>query len=95
MKSEKVKNSAHSRVRNFLEAPPGFGPGIRVLQTRALPLGHGAVFRMPYYYSKEEELCQGVFEKRQKFLKEKKEGDTKKRRFVLFYRQRVILSGRA
>ena len=27
-----------------LEAPPGIGPGIRVLQTRALPLGHGAVF---------------------------------------------------
>ena len=25
-----------------LEAPPGFEPGIRVLQTRALPLGHGA-----------------------------------------------------
>ena len=30
----------------LLEAPPGFGPGIRVLQTRALPLGHGAVFRI-------------------------------------------------
>ena len=27
MKSEKVKNSAHLRVRNFLEAPPGFEPG--------------------------------------------------------------------
>ena len=26
-----------------LEAPPGIGPGMRVLQTRALPLGHGAV----------------------------------------------------
>ena len=25
-----------------MEAPPGIGPGIRVLQTRALPLGHGA-----------------------------------------------------
>ncbi len=25
-----------------LEAPPGIEPGIRVLQTRALPLGHGA-----------------------------------------------------
>ena len=29
--------------RVFLEAPPGFEPGIRVLQTRALPLGHGAI----------------------------------------------------
>ena len=25
----------------FLEVPPGFEPGIRVLQTRALPLGYG------------------------------------------------------
>ena len=28
---------------NFLEAPPGIEPGIEVLQTFALPLGHGAV----------------------------------------------------
>ena len=28
----------------FLEAPPGIGPGIEVLQTFALPLGHGALF---------------------------------------------------
>ena len=27
-----------------LEAPPGIGPGIEVLQTFALPLGYGAVF---------------------------------------------------
>ena len=45
-----------------MEAPPGFGPGIRVLQTRALPLGHGAVFRMLYYYSRVRGVCQGVFE---------------------------------
>ncbi len=25
-----------------MEAPPGIGPGIEVLQTFALPLGHGA-----------------------------------------------------
>ena len=29
---------------SFLEAPPGIGPGIKVLQTSALPLGYGAVF---------------------------------------------------
>ena len=29
----------------FLEAPPGFEPGIRVLQTRALPLGYSAIFQ--------------------------------------------------
>ena len=26
----------------FLEAPPGIGPGMKVLQTSALPLGYGA-----------------------------------------------------
>lgn len=30
--------------RSFcLEAPPGFGPGVKVLQTSALPLGYGAI----------------------------------------------------
>ena len=26
-----------------VEAPPGFEPGVKVLQTSALPLGYGAV----------------------------------------------------
>ncbi len=30
------------RAREVLEAPPGFEPGIRALQARALPLGYGA-----------------------------------------------------
>ena len=29
---------------SFLEAPPRFGLGVEVLQTFALPLGHGAIF---------------------------------------------------
>lgn len=29
-----------------MEAPPGFEPGIRVLQTRALPLGYSANFNI-------------------------------------------------
>ena len=29
------------------EAPPGFEPGIKVLQTSALPLGHGATATKP------------------------------------------------
>ena len=29
-----------------LEATPGFEPGIRVLQTRALPLGYIAVYKL-------------------------------------------------
>ena len=28
-----------------MEAPPGFGPGVKVLQTSALPLGYGAIFK--------------------------------------------------
>ena len=31
-------------VLSFLEAPPRFGLGVEVLQTFALPLGHGAIF---------------------------------------------------
>jgi hypothetical protein len=30
-------------VQQKLEAPPGFEPGVEVLQTSALPLGDGAV----------------------------------------------------
>ena len=30
-----------------LEAPPGFEPGIKVLQTSALPLGYGATVVAP------------------------------------------------
>ena len=44
-----------------LEAPPRIELGIEVLQTFALPLGHGAVFRLPYYYSKVGLVCQAFF----------------------------------
>ena len=30
----------------FLEAPPGIEPGMKVLQTSALPLGYGAGYEM-------------------------------------------------
>ena len=56
----------HLFCQDALEAPPGFGPGIRVLQTRALPLGHGAIFRMLYYYSRTRGFCQALFWKRWK-----------------------------
>ena len=40
-----IKKSQHPfGCCDFLEAPPGIGPGIEVLQTFALPLGHGAIF---------------------------------------------------
>ena len=32
----------------FLEAPPGIEPGMKVLQTSALPLGYGAIL---YFYT--------------------------------------------
>ena len=35
-------NAAGDDCRFELEAPPGFEPGIEVLQTSALPLGDGA-----------------------------------------------------
>ena len=36
------KNSQNLTILTvLLEAPPGIGPGIEVLQTFALPLGHG------------------------------------------------------
>ena len=34
-----------------MEAPPGFEPGIRVLQTRALPLGYSAGFAYDILYA--------------------------------------------
>ncbi len=42
--------------RRFLEAPPRFGLGVRVLQTRALPLGYGAFLgKNPYIKKMERE----------------------------------------
>ena len=35
------------KKRSLVEAPPGFEPGIKVLQTHALPLGYGAVKMVP------------------------------------------------
>ena len=42
-----IKSHKKSRILNsgFLtEVPPGFEPGIEVLQTFALPLGYGTIF---------------------------------------------------
>ena len=38
--AERISYSTEEKM----EAPPGFEPGMEVLQTSALPLGHGAVF---------------------------------------------------
>ena len=40
----------HPAKDGSLEAPGGFEPPIRVLQTRALPLGYGAEFRQTTAY---------------------------------------------
>ena len=51
MKSEEKKDKSTKRNDNlqfencrfFLEAPPRFELGVKALQARALPLGHGAI----------------------------------------------------
>ena len=48
-------------LRRNLEAPPGIEPGIKVLQTRALPLGYGAALLMPCHYSSHERVLQLFF----------------------------------
>ncbi len=46
-----VRSTSNNKAQSFLdwalllEVPPGIEPGIEVLQTFALPLGHGTVFR--------------------------------------------------
>ena len=47
----------------FLEVPPGIEPGIEVLQTFALPLGHGTIFRWLGYYSTGLFVCQAFLHK--------------------------------
>ena len=42
--SDSKKDRTPLGVLSFLEAPPRFGLGVEVLQTFALPLGHGAIF---------------------------------------------------
>ena len=37
-----TKKETRARVSLFLEAPPGFEPGVKDLQSHALPLGYGA-----------------------------------------------------
>ena len=38
-----IQKKSQSSDQDFSEAPPGFEPGIEVLQTFALPLGYGAI----------------------------------------------------
>lgn len=37
-------------LKAFEEVPPGFEPGIEVLQTFALPLGYGAIYYIIHTY---------------------------------------------
>ncbi len=43
LKSQYKKSAASKRRTFILEAPPGIEPGMKVLQTSALPLGYGAI----------------------------------------------------
>ena len=46
-----ARSATNNKAQSFLdwalllEVPPGIEPGIEVLQTFALPLGHGTIFR--------------------------------------------------
>ena len=42
---EEEKRTSRLRPARLLEAPPRFELGVRILQTLALPLGYGAVYR--------------------------------------------------
>ncbi len=60
--SGKQKKKGHTRCPFFfLEAPPRFGLGIEVLQTFALPLGHGAIFSQQTDYIIKILGCQVFF----------------------------------
>ncbi len=50
------------RVLLFLEAPPGIGPGMKVLQTSALPLGYGAVIHNANIISQQFRFVNPFFE---------------------------------
>ena len=42
LRKRDMKKETRARVSLFLEAPPGFEPGVKDLQSHALPLGYGA-----------------------------------------------------
>ena len=42
LRKRDTKKETRARVSLFLEAPPGFEPGVKDLQSHALPLGYGA-----------------------------------------------------
>ena len=44
LRTQTQKEALPKRKCFFLEAPPGIGPGMKVLQTSALPLGYGAEY---------------------------------------------------
>ncbi len=51
-----------------MEAPPGIGPGMKVLQTSALPLGYGAIpakQSVPYFRPRVKAF---LLDHREKFL---------------------------
>ena len=44
LRKRDTKKETRARVSLFLEAPPGFEPGVKDLQSHALPLGYGALY---------------------------------------------------
>ncbi len=52
----------------FLEAPPGLEPGVRDLQSRALPLGYGAIYSICGQICPQIILCGAAYEARTRYL---------------------------
>ena len=50
VKQGRGKKTSRPKSARFLEAPPRFELGVRILQTLALPLGYGAVYRRELLY---------------------------------------------
>ncbi len=52
----------------LLEAPPGLEPGVRDLQSRALPLGYGAIYRICGRGSVRKSFVGAAYEARTRYL---------------------------
>ena len=61
------EKSERRKVRSDVEAPPGLEPGVKVLQTSALPLGYGATLPHALLYAAARKLMNHNQNKRRKF----------------------------
>ena len=77
-----------------MEAPPGIGPGMRVLQTRALPLGHGAGWNCLYIIAEEMVFVKRFFAILKKYSGGVRDYPARRRRESAAVRERRIAEPR-